>query len=67
MFESYDQKLVVFAFCGNFHELLPTVLGFQGAYMFESYDQKLIFFAFYGRFHDLFPIVLVFQLDLQQP
>ena len=30
MFESYDQKLVVFAFYGRFHELLPIVLGFQG-------------------------------------
>ena len=30
MFESYDQKLVVFAFYGCFHELLPIVLGFQG-------------------------------------
>ena len=30
MFESYDQKLVVFAFYGRFHELLPIVLGFRG-------------------------------------
>jgi len=30
MFESYDQKLVVFAFYGRFNELLPVVLGFQG-------------------------------------
>jgi hypothetical protein len=30
MFESYDQKLVVFAFYHHFHELLPTVLGLQG-------------------------------------
>ena len=30
MFESYDQKLVVFAFYGRFHELLPIILGFQG-------------------------------------
>ena len=29
MFESYDQKLVVFVFYGHFHELLPTVFGFQ--------------------------------------
>ena len=26
MFESYDQKLVVFTFYGRFHELLNTVL-----------------------------------------
>jgi hypothetical protein len=30
MFESYDQKLEVFAFYGCFHELLPIVLIFQG-------------------------------------
>src|SRR3954466_9613963 len=30
MFESYDQKLRFFAFSSHFHELLPTVLGFQG-------------------------------------
>jgi hypothetical protein len=30
MFERHDQKLVVFAFYGRFHELLPTVLGFRG-------------------------------------
>ena len=29
MFESYDQKLVVFVFYGHFHESLPTVFGFQ--------------------------------------
>src|SRR3954468_980590 len=29
-FESYDQTLVVFAFNGNFHELWPIFLGFQG-------------------------------------
>ena len=29
MFESYDQKLGVFVFYGNFHGLLPTVFGFQ--------------------------------------
>ena len=29
MFESYDQKVVVFVFFGHFHELLPTVLEFQ--------------------------------------
>jgi hypothetical protein len=27
MIERYDQKLVVFAFYGRFHELLPTILG----------------------------------------
>jgi hypothetical protein len=31
MFESYDKKLVIFAFDGCFYELLPTVLvGFHG-------------------------------------
>src|SRR3954467_8370390 len=28
MFESYDQKLIVFAFYSHFHELLPIVWGF---------------------------------------
>ena len=26
-FESYDQKLVIFAYYGHFHDLLPIVLG----------------------------------------
>jgi hypothetical protein len=30
IFERRDQKLVVFAFYGHFHELLPIVLGFWG-------------------------------------
>ena len=30
MFESYDQKLIVFVFYGRFDELLAMVLGFQG-------------------------------------
>ena len=29
MFESYDQKLFFFVFSGRFHDLLPTVFGFQ--------------------------------------
>ena len=29
MFESYEQNLVVFVFSDYFHELLPTVFGFQ--------------------------------------
>src|SRR3954468_18768696 len=29
MFERYDQKHFVFVFYGHFHELLPTVIGFQ--------------------------------------
>ena len=29
MFDSYDQKLVVFVFYVHFHELLPTFFGFQ--------------------------------------
>src|SRR3954467_2970754 len=28
-FERFDQKVVIFAFYGRFHELLPIVLGFQ--------------------------------------
>ena len=28
MFESYDQKLIVFVFYVHFHELLPTLFGF---------------------------------------
>ena len=30
MFESHDQAIVVFAYYGRFHELLPIFLGFQG-------------------------------------
>jgi hypothetical protein len=30
IFERCDQKLIIFAFLGRFHELLPTVLGFRG-------------------------------------
>src|SRR3954462_348698 len=30
MFESHDQALVVFPFYGNFHDLWPIFLGFQG-------------------------------------
>jgi hypothetical protein len=30
MFERHDQKLIVLAFQGHFHELLPIVLGFRG-------------------------------------
>ena len=29
MFKSYEQKLVIFAFYGHFHELLRIGLGFQ--------------------------------------
>jgi hypothetical protein len=29
MFKRHDQKLIVFAFYGHFHELLPIVLGFR--------------------------------------
>jgi hypothetical protein len=29
IFERDAKKLIVFAFLGRFHELLPTVLGFQ--------------------------------------
>src|SRR3954465_2786957 len=32
MFESYDQKLIIFAFYGRFHELLATVLGVSGRF-----------------------------------
>src|SRR3954465_4097219 len=32
MFESYDQKLIVFAFYGRFNELLPTVFGVSGRF-----------------------------------
>jgi len=37
MFERYDQKLVIFAFYGSFHELLPTDLGFY-ADLHASYE-----------------------------
>src|SRR4051812_40071944 len=30
MFWIFDQNHVLFAIYGNFHEILPTVLGFQG-------------------------------------
>ena len=72
MFESYDQTLVVFAFNGNFHELWPIFLGFQGDLKWPQdtihvwgHDQKLVIFLFYGRFHELLPIVLGIQGDLQ--
>ena len=64
MFESYDQKLDVFAFYDRFHEILPTVLGLaiwiarKTRYMFERYDQNLIVFSIYGRFLELLPTVL---------
>ena len=52
-----EQKLVVFVFYGDFHELLPIVLAFQGdshgrktRYMFESYDQKLVVLTFKAIF-----------------
>src|SRR3954462_15937527 len=32
MFESYDQKLVVFVFYGRFHELLPIVFCVTGGF-----------------------------------
>src|SRR3954466_6046127 len=32
MLERYDQKLVVFVFCGRFHELLPHSLGVLGRF-----------------------------------
>src|SRR3954465_6421596 len=74
MFESYEQKLVVFVFYGHFHELLPTVWGsrwicmpHKNTYMFDSYDHKLVVFAFYCRFHELLPTVLGLQGNLQRP
>ena len=57
MFERYEQKLVVFAFYGRLHELLPIVLGFKGdfndsntRYWFESYEQKLVVFVIMAIF-----------------
>src|SRR4051812_5452508 len=57
MFESYDQKLVVFAFYGHFHDLLPTVLSFQGVHKAVRPDtclrymtQKLVVFTFKAIF-----------------
>src|SRR5215216_7559677 len=32
MFESYEQKLIVFVFSCRFHELLPIFLGFHGEF-----------------------------------
>ena len=71
MFESHDQAIVVFAYYGRFHELLPIFLGFQGDLTWPQdtihvwgHDQKLVIFVFYGRFHELSHIVLGFQGDL---
>src|SRR3954470_5091881 len=56
MFESYDQKLIVFAFYGHFHELLPMIYNdLKTRYMFESYDQKLVVFVFFAIFMSYFP------------
>ena len=73
-FERYDQILLIFVFCGCFHELLPTVLRSRRIcmdrktrYMFDSYGQKLVAFVFYGYFHELLPIVLGFQGNLHGP
>jgi hypothetical protein len=30
MFDTHDQKLIVFMFSGHFRELLSTILGFRG-------------------------------------
>ena len=71
LFVSYDQKVVIFAFYGRFHELLPTFMGFQGDLTWPQdtihvwgHDQKLVIFVFYGRFHEISHIVLGFQGDL---
>ena len=64
MFERYDQNLVVFAFCGCFHELLPIVLGFQGDLLVCEVCQETRHFRIFGCIHELLPIVLVFQGDL---
>jgi hypothetical protein len=71
MFETYDQKLIIFTFYGRFHEVLPTLLGFhricmarKTRYMFERFNQKHFIFSFYGRFHELLSLVLGFQGNL---
>src|SRR3954467_8087578 len=64
MFESYDQKLIVFAFYGRFHELLATVLGVSGRFAWLVRPDTCLrvmtknsVFAFYGRFHELLTTV----------
>ena len=56
MFESYDQKLVVFVFMAIFMSYFPRFLGsswicmvWQTHYMFGRYDHKLFVFTFYCR------------------
>ena len=63
MFESYDQKLVVFTFKAIFMSYCAHFSGSKAIYMFESYEQKLVVFAFHGSFHELFPTVLALQVD----
>src|SRR3954469_10571218 len=65
MFERYDEKLVVFPFCGRFHELLPIVWDSMAIYndlttryMLERYDKKLVVFVFMAIFMSYCPWVL---------
>jgi hypothetical protein len=57
MFERHGQKLIIFAFLGRFHELLPIVLGFRGdlqgiwqSIHFREECQKYVIFAFMAVF-----------------
>src|SRR3954468_3076485 len=60
MFESYDQKLVVFAFKAIFLSYCAHFSSSKVIYMFANYNQKVVVFAFYGCFYELLPIVLGF-------
>src|SRR3954462_1537638 len=62
MFERYDEILVVFAFCGRFHELLPIVWDSMAIYndlttryMLERHDKKLVVFVFMAIFMSYCP------------
>src|SRR3954462_8448654 len=67
MFESYDQKLIVFAFDGRFHELLPNSFRSFGAicmarttrYMFERYAKISSFSCGMVVFMSYCPLVRV--------
>jgi hypothetical protein len=64
VFESYDQKLVVFSFMAIFMRYFPQIWGStaiyndrRARYISKSYDPKFIFFVFFGHFHELFPTI----------
>ena len=70
IFESYDQKLIVFALCGCFHELLPIVLGLLGWFRTTVRPNTCLRFMTKNSpflcFMDIF-MSLGFEGDLQWP